>query len=78
MEMKLEKVLEMIEIEKENYGKLNKLIEYFKNNDIVAKKIENELGLNSSICDILSTSSDMAYRCSQLLQEKLTEINISI
>lgn len=78
MEMKLEKALEIIESEKENYGKLNKLIEYFKNNDIMAKKIENELGLNSSIWYILYTSQDMAYCYSRLLGEKLTEINISI
>lgn len=78
MEIQLEKALEIIESEKENYGKLNKLIEYFKNNDIMAKKIENELGLNSSIWNILYTSQDMAYRYSRLLQEKLTEINISI
>lgn len=78
MEIQLEKALEIIESEKENYGKLNKLIEYFKNNDIVAKKIENELGLNSSIWNILYISQDMAYRYSRLLREKLTEINISI
>lgn len=78
MEIQLEKALEIIETEKENYGKLNKLIEYFKNNDIMAKKIENELGLNSSIWYILYASQDMAYRYSRLLGEKLTEINISI
>ena len=78
MEIQLEKALEIIETEKENYGKLNKLIEYFKNNDIVAKKIENELGLNSSIWNILYISQDMSYRYSRLLGEKLAEININI
>ena len=78
MEMKLEKALEMIEIEKENFKKISKLIDYFKVHDVMAENIADELDFNSSICDILSTSSDMAYRYSRLLREKLTEINISI
>ena len=44
----------------------------------MAENIADELDFNSSICDILGTSSDMAYRYSRLLQEKLSEINISI
>lgn len=78
MEMKLEKALEIIESEKENFKEISKLIDYFKVHDIVAKKIENELGLNSSIWYILYASQDMACRYSQLLQEKLKEINVSI
>lgn len=78
MEMKLEKALEIIESEKENFKKISKLIDYFKVHDVMAENITDELDFNSSICDILSTSSDMAYRYSRLLREKLTEINISI
>ena len=78
MEMKLEKALEIIESEKENFKKISKLIDYFKVHDVMAKNITDELDFSSSICDILSTSSDMAYRYSRLLREKLTEINISI
>ena len=78
MEMKLEKVLEMIEKEKENFKKINELIDHFEVHDVMAEDIANELNFNSSIRDILSTSSDMAYRYSQLLQEKLKEINVSI
>ena len=78
MEMKLEKALEIIESEKENFKKISKLIDYFKVHDVMAENIADELDFNSSICDILSTSSDMAYRYSRLLREKLTEINISI
>ena len=78
MEIQLERALETIEIEKENFKKISKLIDYFKVHDAMAESIANELDFNSSICDILSTSSNMAYRYSRLLQEKLTEINISI
>ena len=78
MEMKLEKALEIIESEKENFKKISKLIDYFKVHDVMAENIADELDFNSSICDILGTSSDMAYRYSRLLREKLTEINISI
>lgn len=93
MEMKLEKALNTIETERDNYTKLSKLIEYFKSHDAMAEKIADELDFNfsicdtlnisqddfnSSICDILNTSQDTAYRYSQLLQEKLKEINISI
>ena len=78
MEMKLEKALEIIESEKENFKKISKLIDYFKVHDVMAENIADELDFNSSICDILSTSSDMAYRYSRLLREKLTEININI
>nr|DAT96496.1 MAG TPA: hypothetical protein [Bacteriophage sp.] len=78
MEIQLEKALEIIESEKENFKKISKLIDYFKVHDVMAENIADELDFNSSICDILSTSSDMAYRYSRLLKEKLTEINISI
>lgn len=78
MEIQLEKALEIIESEKENFKKISKLIDYFKVHDVMAENIADELDFNSSICDILSTSSDMAYRYSRLLREKLTEINISI
>lgn len=78
MEMKLEKALDIIETERDNYTKLSKLIEYFKSHDVMAEKIADELDFNSSICDILNTSQDTAYRYSQLLQEKLKEINVSI
>ena len=78
VEIKLEKALNIIETERDNYTKLSKLIEYFKSHNVMAENIANELDFNSSICDILSTSSNMAYRYSRLLQEKLTEINISI
>lgn len=78
MEIKLEKALNIIETERDNYTKLSKLIEYFKSHDVVAEKIADELDFNSSICDILNTSQDTAYRYSQLLQEKLKEINVSI
>lgn len=76
--MKLEKALEMIEKEKENFKKINELIDYFEVHDVMAENIANELNFSSSIRDILSTSSDMAYCYSQLLQEKLKEINISV
>ena len=69
---------EIIESEKENFKKISKLIDYFKVHDVMAENIADELDFNSSICDILSTSSDMAYRYSRLLREKLTEININI
>lgn len=78
MEIKLEKALNIIETERDNYTKLSKLIEYFKSHDVMAEKIADELDFNSSICDILNTSQDTAYRYSQLLQEKLKEINVSI
>ena len=78
MEIQLEKALEIIESEKENFKKISKLIDYFNVHDVMAENIADELDFNSSICDILSTSSDMAYRYSRLLGEKLTEINISI
>lgn len=78
MEIQLEKALEIIESEKENFKKISKLIDYFKVHDVMAENIADELDFNSSICDILSTSSDIAYRYSRLLREKLTEINISI
>lgn len=78
MEIQLEKALEIIESEKENFKKISKLIDYFKVHDVMAENIADELDFNSSICDILSTSSGMAYRYSRLLREKLTEINISI
>ena len=78
VEIKLEKALNIIETERDNYAKLSKLIEYFKSHDVMAEKIADELDFNSSICDILNTSQDTAYRYSQLLQEKLKEINVSI
>ena len=78
VEIKLEKALNIIETERDNYTKLSKLIEYFKSHDVMAEKIADELDFNSSICDILNTSQDTAYRYSQLLQEKLKEINVSI
>ena len=78
VEIKLEKALNIIETERDNYTKLSKLIEYFKSHYVMAEKIADELDFNSSICDILNTSQDTAYRYSQLLQEKLKEINVSI
>ena len=78
MEIQLEKALGIIESEKENFKKISKLIDYFKVHDVMAENIADELDFNSSICDILSTSSDMAYRYSRLFREKLAEININI
>lgn len=78
MEIKLEKALEIIETEKENFKKISELVDYFEIHDVMAENIKNELGFTSSIGDILGTSSDMAYRYSQLLREKLKEINVSI
>ena len=55
MEIQLERALETIAIEKENFKKISKLIDYFKVHDVMAENIADELDFNSSICDILST-----------------------